>query len=240
MRIWHDDIRADSRFAISEWETALLCNNISGHKPRISPKTVVAYLCKSGCKVLFIRKKVSNTGYSDLNLYMWNIHKYENHVLMQNKCNYNASAIELYLVCIKTSICMVILKQNMYNSFQNYIFSITYAIGVYSWVIRQDCAGVPSTIYFAPSQWETAWQSNAVSHQLCANLESALYNHSHSIAILCWPLWKIRVVVQITSWRAQSACQLAQFQNTDCSTLQQPPTGKFIVYLRECNKWCRS
>ena len=39
-----------------------------------------------------------------------------------------------------------------------------------------------STMYkadsrFAPSQWETLLQSNAVSHWLCANLDSALLTH---------------------------------------------------------------
>ena len=33
--------KADSRFAPSQWEMALLCNDVSlaGHKPRISPDT---------------------------------------------------------------------------------------------------------------------------------------------------------------------------------------------------------
>ena len=37
---------------------------------------------------------------------------------------------------------------------------------------------------FAPSQWETSLQSNAVSHWLCANLESALLQYIPIIILL--------------------------------------------------------
>ena len=40
---------------------------------------------------------------------------------------------------------------------------------------------------FAPSQWETSLQSNAVSHWLGANLESALQFPKISPAVLCSP-----------------------------------------------------
>ena len=48
---------------------------------------------------------------------------------------------------------------------------------------------------FAPSQWETSLQSNAISHWLCANLESALtiYTYIWVLDRYVWPLpmWKI-------------------------------------------------
>ena len=39
---------------------------------------------------------------------------------------------------------------------------------------------------FAPSQWETSLQSNAVSHWLGANLESALYTYNTSQVVFSW------------------------------------------------------
>ena len=54
---------------------------------------------------------------------------------------------------------------------------------------------------FAPSQWETSLQSNAVSHWLGANLESALYG--------CAMIWACNVIV----WRwALKSKELLKFQ----------------------------
>ena len=39
---------------------------------------------------------------------------------------------------------------------------------------------------FAPSQWETSLQSNAVSHWLGANQESALYTYNTSQVVFSW------------------------------------------------------
>ena len=57
------------------------------------------------------------------------------------------------------------------------------------WYIRADSR-------FAPSQWETALQSNAVSHWLGANLESALY--MHSFVMLCFV---VAIVTLLVSYR---------------------------------------
>ena len=58
-KIWSRPIlyRADSRFAPSQWETALLCNDVShwlGAKPRISPDIAVSPHRRDTCRVLML------------------------------------------------------------------------------------------------------------------------------------------------------------------------------------------
>ena len=53
--------------------------------------------------------------------------------------------------------------------------------------VEQDCSNFTKAgSRFAPSQWETSLQSNAVSHWLGANLESALLH--------CWYIWVIGIL----------------------------------------------
>ena len=70
---------------------------------------------------------------------------------------------------------------------------------------------------FAPSHWETSLQSNAVSHWLGANLESALltvypkkYAHGSCFAVLCcgYTLTDFPISTRLTS--------LALWQSNDC------------------------
>ena len=50
---------------------------------------------------------------------------------------------------------------------------------------------------FAPSQWETSLQSNAVPHWLGANLESAL-THNHILHMVCYHDMSTYVVIEST------------------------------------------
>ena len=90
--------------------------------------------------------------------------------LVQERCNSIANTLELHLSCPKSSI---------YHSSW-----VTYGSSIIRILEKSDCAvmGPRAGSRLAPSQWETSLQSNAVSHWLGANLESALGPH-------CWSCW---------------------------------------------------
>ena len=53
----------------------------------------------------------------------------------------------------------------------NYLLGNTDLYSIISYMLQYNCR---ADSRFAPSQWETSLQSNAISHCLGANLESAL------------------------------------------------------------------
>ena len=67
-----------------------------------------------------------------------------------------------------------------------------------TWLVKcTDFRPVATYSRFAPSQWEASLQSNAVSHWLGANLESALFITSCGMARVCFVMWVIGVTYNI-------------------------------------------
>ena len=100
----------------------------------------------------------------------------------------------------------------------------------------------------APSQWETALQSNAVSHWLGANLEAALHTHTthegmlHSVNVLCvcmcvcvWP-FTLSVHLCIHLWFLMSPLQHRPLPRTLKSRHYRPPNVTLPVAAETCKQ----
>ena len=92
--ILHTSLRADSRFAGSQWETMLHCNDVSltGHKPRISPDH-----CSDWGKIYFKISTHKNIPYLTLMGKLWGVFCMD---LGENWPPYNGTTLYLTGICL--------------------------------------------------------------------------------------------------------------------------------------------